>query len=146
MASTRHGTPHARAQWRRAPNSFCGRGFFYFLLPPRIKKGSPNEHRGRPFLQQARRTMSSNSSLPSASTLSLLAISIPVLLYLRALAGWRRRTRGRPLPPGPRPLPLVRLKVETTGVAEMSNPVRFGQDFIGRLANPRDVLAFLDSL
>ena len=45
-------------------------------------------------------------------------------------------------PPLPRPLPLVRLKVETTGVAEMSNPVRFGQDFIGRLANPRDVLAF----
>ncbi|TBU23353.1 DNA repair exonuclease [Dichomitus squalens] len=42
----------------------------------------------------------------------------------------------------PRPLPLVRLKVETTGVSEMSNPVRFGQDFIGRIANPRDVLTF----
>ena len=42
----------------------------------------------------------------------------------------------------PRPLPLVRLKVETSGVSEMSNPVRFGQDFIGRIANPRDVLTF----
>ncbi|KAI0705613.1 Metallo-dependent phosphatase-like protein [Earliella scabrosa] len=42
----------------------------------------------------------------------------------------------------PRPLPLVRLKVDTTGVSEMSNPVRFGQEFQGRLANPRDVLTF----
>ena len=42
----------------------------------------------------------------------------------------------------PRPLPLVRLKVDTTGVSEMSNPVRFGQEFQGRIANPRDVLVF----
>ena len=42
----------------------------------------------------------------------------------------------------PRPLPLVRLKVDTTGVSEMSNPVRFGQEFQGRIANPRDVLTF----
>ncbi|KAH7101215.1 DNA repair exonuclease [Auriculariales sp. MPI-PUGE-AT-0066] len=39
-------------------------------------------------------------------------------------------------------LPLVRLKVNTTGVTEMSNPVRFGMEFQGRLANPRDVLVF----
>jgi double-strand break repair protein MRE11 len=40
-------------------------------------------------------------------------------------------------------LPLVRLKVDTTGFAEsMSNPVRFGQEFYGRIANPRDVLIF----
>ena len=60
--------------------------------------------------------------------------------------------------PLPKMLPLVRLKVrfsiravfldglcmqvETTGVAEMSNPVRFGQEFQGRIANPRDVLSF----
>ncbi|TFK53174.1 DNA repair exonuclease [Heliocybe sulcata] len=42
----------------------------------------------------------------------------------------------------PRMLPLVRLKVDTTGVPEMSNPIRFGQEFAGRIANPRDVLAF----
>ncbi|KZT01347.1 DNA repair exonuclease [Laetiporus sulphureus 93-53] len=42
----------------------------------------------------------------------------------------------------PRMLPIVRLKVDTTGVSEMSNPVRFGQEFQGRLANPRDVLVF----
>ncbi|KAI0357881.1 DNA repair exonuclease [Trametes cingulata] len=42
----------------------------------------------------------------------------------------------------PRPLPLIRLKVDTTGVSEMSNPVRFGQEFQGRIANPRDVLTF----
>ncbi|KAG8700479.1 meiotic recombination [Ceratobasidium sp. 395] len=39
-------------------------------------------------------------------------------------------------------LPLIRLKVETTGVSVMSNPVRFSQEFIGRVANPRDVLVF----
>ncbi|OSX58249.1 hypothetical protein POSPLADRAFT_1049483 [Postia placenta MAD-698-R-SB12] len=42
----------------------------------------------------------------------------------------------------PRMLPIVRLKVDTTGVSEMQNPVRFGQEFQGRLANPRDVLVF----
>ncbi|KAJ8517157.1 hypothetical protein ONZ45_g5632 [Pleurotus djamor] len=44
--------------------------------------------------------------------------------------------------PLPKMLPLIRLKVDTTGVAEMSNPIRFGQDFAGRIANPRDVLVF----
>ncbi|EIW79844.1 DNA repair exonuclease [Coniophora puteana RWD-64-598 SS2] len=42
----------------------------------------------------------------------------------------------------PRMLPLVRLKVDTTGVSEMSNPIRFGLEFTGRIANPRDVLVF----
>lgn len=36
-------------------------------------------------------------------------------------------------------------QVDTTGVAEMSNPVRFGQEFMGRIANPRDVLTFFRS-
>ncbi|KAF9563875.1 DNA repair exonuclease [Agrocybe pediades] len=40
----------------------------------------------------------------------------------------------------PRMLPLIRLKVDTTGVTEMSNPIRFGQEFQGRVANPRDLL------
>jgi double-strand break repair protein MRE11 len=39
-------------------------------------------------------------------------------------------------------LPLIRLKVDTTGIPEMSNPIRFGQEFQGRVANPRDVLVF----
>ncbi|CAK5263680.1 unnamed protein product [Mycena citricolor] len=42
----------------------------------------------------------------------------------------------------PRMLPLIRLKVDTTGVSDMSNPIRFGQEFQGRLANPADVLVF----
>ncbi|KIJ33528.1 hypothetical protein M422DRAFT_783118 [Sphaerobolus stellatus SS14] len=42
----------------------------------------------------------------------------------------------------PHMLPLIRLKVDTTGVSEMSNPIRFGQEFAGRIANPRDVLLF----
>ncbi|KAG6835512.1 meiotic recombination, partial [Arthromyces matolae] len=42
----------------------------------------------------------------------------------------------------PHMLPLVRLKVDTTGVTATSNPIRFGQDFQGRIANPRDVLVF----
>ncbi|KAH8829233.1 Metallo-dependent phosphatase-like protein [Flagelloscypha sp. PMI_526] len=45
----------------------------------------------------------------------------------------------------PKMLPLVRLKVETTGVTEMSNPVRFGQEFQGKVANPRDILVFYRS-
>ena len=32
--------------------------------------------------------------------------------------------------------------MDTTDVAEMSNPIRFGQEFQGRIANPRDVLFF----
>ena len=39
-------------------------------------------------------------------------------------------------------LPLIRLKVDTTGVSETFNPIRFGQEFQGRIANPRDVLVF----
>ncbi|RXK38009.1 DNA repair protein (mre11) [Tremella mesenterica] len=39
-------------------------------------------------------------------------------------------------------LPLIRLKVETSEVKEMTNPVRFGQDFVGRVANPRDILQY----
>ncbi|KIJ94608.1 hypothetical protein K443DRAFT_683589 [Laccaria amethystina LaAM-08-1] len=45
-------------------------------------------------------------------------------------------------PEVPRMLPLVRLKVDTTGVTETSNPIRFGQEFQGRIANPRDLLVF----
>lgn len=32
--------------------------------------------------------------------------------------------------------------MDTTGVSAMSNPIRFGQEFQGRIANPRDVLVF----
>ncbi|KAJ9119094.1 hypothetical protein QFC22_003585 [Naganishia vaughanmartiniae] len=39
-------------------------------------------------------------------------------------------------------LPLIRLKVETTGVKEMMNAGRFGQRFVDRIANPKDVLQY----
>ncbi|KAN0063985.1 meiotic recombination [Thecaphora frezii] len=39
------------------------------------------------------------------------------------------------------PLPLVRLRVEYTN-QEISNPQRFGQEFTGKVANPKDVLQF----
>ena len=32
--------------------------------------------------------------------------------------------------------------MDTTGVTETSNPIRFGQEFQGRIANPRDLLVF----
>ncbi|PPQ74350.1 hypothetical protein CVT24_000661 [Panaeolus cyanescens] len=44
-----------------------------------------------------------------------------------------------------RMLPLIRLKVDTTGVTETSNPIRFGQEFSNRVANPRDMLVFTRS-
>ncbi|KAF8607215.1 DNA repair exonuclease [Ceratobasidium sp. AG-I] len=58
---------------------------------------------------------------------------------------WEQRNEDAGISPeeaGQMMLPLVRLKVETTGVSVMSNPVRFSQEFIGRVANPRDVLVF----
>ena len=66
-------------------------------------------------------------------------------LIERANAEWdarEMRAAAEGEPPLERPLPLVRLKVDTTGAGEMANPVRFGQEFQGRLANPRDVLTF----
>lgn len=38
--------------------------------------------------------------------------------------------------------PILIFQVDTTGVTQTFNPIRFGQEFTGRLANPRDVLAF----
>ena len=37
---------------------------------------------------------------------------------------------------------IMRVQVETSEAKEMTNPVRFGQDFIGRVANPRDILQY----
>jgi len=34
------------------------------------------------------------------------------------------------------------IQLDTTGVAEMSNAVRFGQELTGKIANPQDVLTF----
>ena len=38
--------------------------------------------------------------------------------------------------------PLIRLRVESTGNWEIPNPNRFGQDFVGRVACPADILLF----
>ena len=38
-------------------------------------------------------------------------------------------------------LPLIRLKVEYTGFTSF-NTQRFGQPFVGRVANPKDILLF----
>ncbi|KAI8811120.1 Mre11 DNA-binding presumed domain-containing protein [Cladochytrium replicatum] len=40
------------------------------------------------------------------------------------------------------PLPLVRLKVEYSGGYTTFNPQRFGQAFVGKVANPKDILVF----
>jgi len=39
------------------------------------------------------------------------------------------------------PLPLIRLRVSYTR-HELGNLVRFGQEFVDKIANPRDVLQF----
>ncbi|KAF6751140.1 DNA repair and meiosis protein Mre11 [Ephemerocybe angulata] len=66
-------------------------------------------------------------------------------LIEKANAQWEERNASaidageEPLQPM---LPLVRLKVDTTGVTETTNPIRFGQEFAGRVANPRDLLVY----
>lgn len=40
-----------------------------------------------------------------------------------------------------RPLPLIRLKV-VYAPNDLGNPIRFGQEFSGKIANPKDVLAY----
>lgn len=63
-------------------------------------------------------------------------------------AGWGRRPREDDDAPHPSKGSVGALsattnnEVETTGAKEMTNPVRFGQDFIGRVANPRDILQY----
>ncbi|CAO1636380.1 unnamed protein product [Parajaminaea phylloscopi] len=39
-------------------------------------------------------------------------------------------------------LPLIRLRVEYGASLELSNPIRFGQEFVDKVANPKDVLQF----
>lgn len=67
------------------------------------------------------------------------------VLIDKANAQWEERNE-KAIEAGEEPLepmlPLVRLKVDTTGVTETSNPIRFGQEFQGRIANPRDLLVF----
>ncbi|WRT69415.1 DNA repair protein (mre11) [Kwoniella shivajii] len=60
-------------------------------------------------------------------------------LVKQAEVNWRERN---PDPKEKMMLPLIRVKVETTDAKEMTNPVRFGQLFVGKVANPRDILQY----
>ncbi|EGG01081.1 uncharacterized protein MELLADRAFT_39329, partial [Melampsora larici-populina 98AG31] len=68
------------------------------------------------------------------------------VLISQANAEWdERHVDDDPQPP--RMLPLIRLRVEYTrpdgqGAYEVGNPQRFGQDFLGKIANPKDVVQF----
>lgn len=55
-----------------------------------------------------------------------------MLPLIRLKVSWKVRVRHRQLI----------CQVETSEAKEMTNPVRFGQDFIGRVANPRDILQY----
>lgn len=57
-------------------------------------------------------------------------------LIVRAKQEFKERYPGSEMP-----LPLVRLRVEYTN-QEISNPQRFGQEFAGKVANPKEVLQF----
>lgn len=72
-------------------------------------------------------------------------------LIARAEEEWETKFEG--VPPEERPhgdrgrggrmmLPLVRLRVEYDADIELGNVIRFGQEFVDRVANPRDVLHF----
>ncbi|WVF68869.1 DNA repair protein (mre11) [Kwoniella sp. CBS 6097] len=61
-------------------------------------------------------------------------------LIKEAMTEWKERNPGAKKED--MMLPLIRLKVETTDAKEMTNPVRFGQQFVGKVANPRDILQY----
>ncbi|WWD20048.1 DNA repair protein (mre11) [Kwoniella shandongensis] len=60
-------------------------------------------------------------------------------LIAKAKASWKERNPGSK---EKMMLPLIRLKVETSDAKEMTNPVRFGQDYVDKVANPRDILQY----
>lgn len=47
-----------------------------------------------------------------------------------------------PLPGKPRPLPLIRIRVDYTGCPTISSQI-FGQMFVGKVANPHDLLLWI---
>lgn len=57
-------------------------------------------------------------------------------LIVKAKQEFKERYPGRDMP-----LPLVRLRVEYTN-QEISNPQRFGQEFAGKVSNPKEVIQF----
>ncbi|SGY15283.1 BQ5605_C013g07313 [Microbotryum silenes-dioicae] len=67
-------------------------------------------------------------------------------LIARANAEWAELNPD--LPASERLLPLIRIRVDYgggpdgNGVFEIGNPQRFGQDFVDKVANPRDIVQF----
>ena len=59
-----------------------------------------------------------------------------------ALAPFRAAHRGGSGPGTEAPLPLIRLRVDYTGGFGTINAQRFGQKFVGKVANPDDVVQF----
>ncbi|OAV94569.1 hypothetical protein PTTG_03792 [Puccinia triticina 1-1 BBBD Race 1] len=67
-------------------------------------------------------------------------------LIERAEVEWHKEHDNDPDPP-PMMLPLIRLRVEYTRpdgqtAYDVGNPQRFGQDFLGKVANPKDLVQF----
>ncbi|CAO1615104.1 unnamed protein product [Sympodiomycopsis kandeliae] len=61
----------------------------------------------------------------------------------RATEDWE--SKHADLPEDERPeamLPLIRLRVEYSAQHAMGNPIRFGQEFVDKVANPRELLSF----
>ncbi|PLW07467.1 hypothetical protein PCANC_05470 [Puccinia coronata f. sp. avenae] len=67
-------------------------------------------------------------------------------LIERAKNNWNEQHQDDPDPPAMM-LPLIRLRVEYTRpdgqtIYDVGNPQRFGQDFLGKVANPKDLVQF----
>ena len=61
--------------------------------------------------------------------------------YIRqAIADWRDMNPDKEVEEPP--LPLIRLNVDYTGGYEVENPQRFSNRFVGKVANPNDVVKF----
>ena len=59
-----------------------------------------------------------------------------------ALAPFRAASRGGSSGDDDAPLPLIRLRVDYTGGFGTINAQRFGQKFVGKVANPNDIVQF----
>jgi double-strand break repair protein MRE11 len=94
-------------------------------------------HTTRPFIMSDVRLGDELDPLDSSAAQIEDFLSEKVMeLIAQAKADPRFQNADRPS------LPLIRLRVEHTGFPRVTNSNKFGQKFVGKLANPEEILLF----